>query len=172
MRCITSARFNMTATILYQGDYTPAPVDNTEEGHWVEGKQDPLTGEINRVWVPADGDSVTPGVQEVRVKCIVRGIPDGGIRVAGTTERITPDGVWESADYAKMQLPPNVKISKRDRVTNITNRRGEYPWKEEEFDNRPTVFEVLGVGPIFDPFGNHIESSVLLQRAEIQTENG
>jgi hypothetical protein len=159
----------MTATILTQEGLQGSTNADGEivAGHY-EFKQDPLTGEIIRTWVIEDVDPVTPGTQEKRVKCIVRSIPDGGIRVAGTTERITPQGLWDSADYAKMQAPPSVKISKRDRVTNVTNRKGIVVWREEEFDNKPTVFEVLGVNPVFDPFGNHIENNILLQRAEVQ----
>lgn len=146
--------------------------DTNEDGEIIAGhyedKQDPITGEIERVWVVEDVDPVTPGVQEKRVKCIVRGILDGGIRVAGTTERITPQGIYENIDYVKMQFPANITITKRDRITNVTNRNGVVVWREEEFDNRPTVFDVLGVTPVLDPFGNHVENSALLQRADVQ----
>lgn len=169
MRCITSARFNMTATVLTQGTLV---VDDTSEdgtviGHW-ENKQDPETGEIIRVWVVEDADPVAPGVQAKTVKCIVRGILDGGIRVAGTTERYTPQGLIESVDYVKMQFPASVVITKRDRVTNVTNRKGIIVWREEEANNAPTIFDVQGVTPVLDPFGNLIEWSALLQRSEVQ----
>ena len=169
MSCITDARFNMTATVLSQEVLSGTANENGEitAGHWVN-KQDPITGEIIRVWEVEDVDPVEPGTQEKRVKCIVRGIQDGGIRVAGTTERITPAGLWESVDYVKMQFPASVKITKRDRITNVTNSTGIVIWREEEFDNKPTVFEVLGVQPIVDPFGQLIEQSALLQRAEVQ----
>jgi hypothetical protein len=151
----------MTATVLNQGPTAP-----DTGGHWVE-RQDPDTGEIERVWTN-DDDVVTPGVQQRIIPCIVRGVIDGGIRVAGTTERYTPAGIYESVDYAKMSFPANIKLSKRDRITNVTNRKGEIIWREEEFDNSATVFDVMGVTPIVDPFGVHIENLALLQRAEVQ----
>lgn len=168
MRCITSARFNMTSTVLTQDDQGQYDDNNLGEvGHW-ENRQDPETGEIIRVWVVEDADPVAPGVQAKTVKCIVRGILDGGIRVAGTTERYTPQGLIESVDYVKMQFPASVTITKRDRVTNIANRKGIIIWREEESDNAPTIFDVQGVTPVVDPFGNLIEWSALLQRSEAQ----
>lgn len=170
MRCLTSARFNMTATVLTQGEIVADEVNEdgtVTAGHW-ESKQDPETGEIIRIWVVEDTDPITPGTQEKRVKCIVRGILDGGIRVAGTTERYTPQGILESVDYVKMQFPASVKITKRDRVTNVANRHGIIIWREEEFNNAPTIFDVLGVTPITDPFGNLIEWTALLHRSEVQ----
>lgn len=169
MRCITSARFNMTATVLTQGglivdDTNP---DGSVVGHW-ENKQDPETGDIIRIWVVEDADPSTPEIDAKVVKCIVRGILDGGIRVAGTTERYTPQGLIESVDYVKMQFPASVTITKRDRVTNIANRKGIIIWREEEADNAPTIFDVQGVTPVVDPFGNLIEWSALLQRSEAQ----
>lgn len=158
----------MTSTVLTQDDQGQYDDNNLGEvGHW-ENRQDPETGEIIRVWVVEDADPVAPGVQAKTVKCIVRGILDGGIRVAGTTERYTPQGLIESVDYVKMQFPASVTITKRDRVTNIANRKGIIIWREEESDNAPTIFDVQGVTPVVDPFGNLIEWSALLQRSEAQ----
>lgn len=165
MRCLTSVRMNMRATLLSQGDYGTVEVE--EAGYFVE-RQNPVTFQLERVWVTKDSDPDTPDVQPLVFKCIARGIVDGGIRVAGTTERFLPSGIIESADYVRMQFPANIIISKRDRVYNITNNAGKAIWVEEEYNGAPTVFEVLGVQPILDPFGNHVENHALLQRAEVQ----
>lgn len=164
MRCLTSARFNMVATILYQGEYgTPRTATS------FVGRQNPVTLEIERDWV-VDSDSVIAGVQQVDFPLIARGIVDGGIRVVGTTERINPDGVFVSEDYVRIQFPANIELSKRDRVYNIRNpKTGSAIWKEEEFDGDPTIFDVLGVTPILDPFGQHVENQALLQRSEVQS---
>ena len=165
MRCITSARFNMTATVLRQGNYGEEEVE--QAGYWAE-RQNPETLEIERVWVNVD-DPTTPEIDATSFNCIARGIVAGGIRVAGTTERITPQGVLDSADYVFMQLGPNLELSKRDRIYNIKSSNGHLVWKEEEHNGAATVFEVLGVTPIMDPFGRHIENHALLQRAEVQS---
>lgn len=164
--CLTSARFNMKADILRQNITTPNPPD--PEGTWVY-KQDE-SGEIIRVWQPGSDNPETPeneaeGLESFR--CEARGIIDGGIRVAGTTERWSD--VYENVDYVKISFPASVKISKRDRITNIRDPKGNIIWKEEEQPSAPpTVFNVMGVTPIVDPFGRHIESQALLERAERQ----
>ena len=164
MRCITSARYTMVATVIRQGEYGTPRTSGS-----YQNRQNPVTFEIERVWVPVVDNPNTSVVENGDFPCIARGIVDGGIRVAGTTERITPSGVIESADYVRMQFGPGVNISKRDRVYNIRDKQGKVLWKEEEHDGGPTVFEVLGVTPIFDPFNRMVEQHALLQRAEIQS---
>jgi len=162
--CLVSSKYNMTATILTQGP--TAPVTPEGDGHW-EQKQDPDTGEIIRVWVE-DSDPDTPGTQTRTVPCMVRGVIVGGVRAAGTTERFDPKGVYENIDFVKMNFPADVVITKRDRITNVTGPDGTVIWKEEEFSGAPTVFDVLGITPVVDPFGMLVENFALLQRAGVQ----
>jgi hypothetical protein len=99
---------------------------------------------------------------------MVRGITNGGIRVAGTTQRYT--ALYENIDWAVMTFPKSVVLTKRDRITSISNSAGAVIWEEEEMDGRPpTVFMVMGSTPVIDPFGNHIENTCLLQRAQVQS---
>lgn len=176
-RCLTGARFNMKATLLHQNDpYVPeGDIDLNLYGEWVES-QDPLTGEIVRVWKAYD-NPVTPDVDEDVLKigtidCLARGIVDGGIRVAGTTERF--GDTYENIDYVKLWVPARVKISKRDRVTNIKDASGHIRWLDEEFIDpataevpKATVFNVNGVTPLFDAFNRMTEQFILLERAEV-----
>lgn len=173
MRCLTSARFNMRADVLKQGTDPAPPPD--EFGEWVQ-EQDPLTHEIIRVWKPFEvtpDDPTTPTYDPsfMSVPCIARGIVDGGIRVAGTTERWGE--LYQNVDYVRMVFPANFVITKRDRITNIRNRAGQILWKDEETDPtatggwRSTVFEVMGVTPVPDPWGRHIENVAMLSRAEV-----
>jgi hypothetical protein len=169
MLCISSARFNLTAKRLVQGDNNTDPTDSHEfeNGSYVY-QQDPDTGAFIRVWVedPDITDTVLP--DDLRIPCIARGVVDGGIRVAGTTERYTPAGIYENVDFVRMQFPAGYILTKRDKVTDIRNGKNILLWKEEEFDGAATVFDVLGVTPIIDPFGNHVENTALLQRSEVQ----
>lgn len=178
--CLTGARFTMSAMVLHQNDdYVPeGDIDLDLYGEWVNS-QDPLTGEIVRVWVPYEDDSGTPNVDESvtfgTIPCLARGIVDGGIRVAGTTERF--GDTYENIDFAKMWVPGHIRISKRDRVTNIRDRSGHIRWLDEEFDDpmditppKATVFNVNGVTPLFDAFNNLSEQFVLLERAEVRSE--
>jgi hypothetical protein len=170
--CLTGARFNMRADILRQGAVVNNKVEPTDEqGEWVM-QQDPDSGEIIRVWQPVDGggstSTTTDDVELDTIDCIARGIVDGGIRVAGTTERF--GDMYENVDFVSMTVGPNVQITKRDKVTNIRNARGIVLWRNEEMGDPapPTVFSVLGVTPIPDPWGDLVEQRVMLERAERQ----
>lgn len=166
MSCLLSSRFNMRATVLRQSGTNP---QENPGGHW-ETVQDPDSGAIKRVWVP-DEDSDTPGNQTLVINCMVRGVTNGGIRVAGTTQRYSE--IYENIDWATFVFPRNVILSKRDRITNVSNSKGQLIWKEEEIEGAPaTVFIVMGVTPVIDPFGNHIENTALIQRAQVQSGQG
>lgn len=179
--CLTGARFNMSATLLHQNDdYNPYPdpINPDLYGEWVES-QDPLTGEIVRVWVPFEepvDDPETPedegAVKIGTIPVVARGIVDGGIRVAGTTERF--GDTYENIDYVKLWVPAHVRISKRDRVTNIKDASGHIRWVDEEFSDpaidetpKATVFNVNGVTPLFNAFNVMTEQFVLLERATV-----
>lgn len=181
--CITSLKYDQTATLLRQGYGSSVPIIGTDEvlhedsettGPYVT-KQDPITGAIIRVWEPAiivPDDPATPDINEEQVfnfECQARGIITGGLNSQGTAERWTSKGTYENVDFVEMQVAPSVIITKRDRVTNIRNSRGEIVWREEEYGSmKPTVFDVRGVMPSLDPFGSLVEWYVLLERTEDQ----
>ena len=166
--CLTSVRFNMRADILRQTDSTGEPIN--EEGEWVE-IQDPDSGELIREWQPADqvDDENTPeyeGLESFPV--LARAIIDGGIRVQGATEHFNPE--YEKIGYVRIWFPASVDISERDRVTNIREAKSKkIIWRERQIPSKPpTVWEVTGITEIVDPFGKHVESMALLERAERQ----
>lgn len=184
IKCLTAGRMTMQATLLHQSEnYTPVPdLDIDQYGEWVDS-QSPLSGQIVKVWKPYPNGTVSPSIGqsvtvENRISCIARGIVDGGIRVAGTTERFGDS--YENIDFVKMWTPPSVRISKRDRVTNIRDPRGNIIWVDEEYvdideDNfmqaKATVFNVNGVTPLLDAFNRHVENFVLLERAAVYGED-
>jgi len=189
IQCLTAGRMTMTATLLHQtevgGGVIDGDIDDGQYGDWVRS-QDPLTNEIVRVWQPKppvnpydpySGLPDTGIVVAPSIPCIARGIVDGGIRVAGTTERF--GDTYENIDYVKMWVPASVKISKRDRVTNIKDPRGHIMWVDEEFSDprtdetpRATVFDVNGVTPLFNAFNRMTEQFVLLQRSSVRGTSG
>lgn len=187
LSCLTAGRMTMSATLLHRtdevGDFVPTPVDDInldDYGTW-EDSQDPLTGEIVKIWepLPAPGsyDYIPPGDTRPNpmkvlqnIPCIARGIVDGGIRVAGTTERFGES--YENIDFVKMWIPANIVVTKRDRITNIRDRSGRVRWLDEEYyvpgesaSLRATVFNVNGVTPLLDAYNNVVEWFVLLERA-------
>lgn len=181
MRCLTSARMNMMVDVLRQADQDAEYVDISEQGKHVVW-QNPRTGQLERKWVPlvegapdpSDPDADEP--QVFSIPCTFQGIIDGGIRVAGTTERF--DKSYDNVDFAKMVIPEYYKgkrvvLSKRDRITNVRNRKtGRVIWVEEELDAEngvfpATVFDVLGVTPVPLPMTDAVEYHVLLARADL-----
>lgn len=156
----------MRADILRQ-DGVDNPTTINDEGSWAI-KQDPESGEVIRVW-QSNPVAVNPDIPSnlESFVCSARAIIDGGIRVAGTTERFNSD--YYGSDWVKLIFPANVQISRRDRITNIRDSSGKVLWIEEESEtNAPTIFNVNGVSPLTDPFGRHIQSFALLERIELQ----
>jgi hypothetical protein len=120
-------------------------------------RQDPDSGEVRKYWT----------VAKQGVPCTFHGILEGGIRVAGTTERF--GNIYENIDWAKMEFYSGEPITKRSQITNVRNLRGVIIWREEEMEGAPpTVFDVQGVTPIVDSMGNNSENTALLQRHEVQ----
>ena len=178
-RSVIGARYTMRATILRASTANSEPVDLTSDGSWVE-KQDPITGEIVTVWEPApetptsdnpnDSPDLNSDVRVDEIWCWARGIVDGGVRAAATTEDF--DDIYRNVDIINMWVPRNYRISKRDRVTNIRTPDGHILWRDEEHEDstdplRATVFNVNGVIPVLDPFNRHIDNFCLLERAEV-----
>lgn len=171
MRCLSSARFNMTADILRQGTQAVVESDLHEVGEYVP-QQDPVSGEIIRVWQPGVSDDPTTPNDEsiVTIPVEARGIVDGGIRVAGTTERFGAD--FSSVDFVRIRFPAEYTLTKRDRVTNIRDAAGNVAWLDEEVRPesglyRATVFNVNGVTPLFNgPFNVLDKWEALLERVD------
>lgn len=166
--CLTSARYSMICDIISPTDGGgPKPDAAGDQGHW-EWKQDEESGAIVQEWVRDNPDTVEiEGVVIKDVPLFAEGIVDGGIRVAGTTETFRDEYV--AVDWVRAQFPPNVLITRRDRVANIRDKRtGLIQWREDEMYGRPdTMFNVQGVTPVHF-MGKHVENHVLLERTEVQ----
>lgn len=165
--CLTSARFNMKADLLRQTDSTGEVID--DDGEWVL-VTDPYSDEIIRKWQPNEnrGDENPFHAVLQSFPLMARSIIDGGIRLQGNNENWSPE--YEKVGYLRIWFPASVEISERDRVTNIRDKNDKIIWTERQMPEQPypTVYEVTGITEIVDPFGNHIESMALLQRAERQ----
>lgn len=171
VKCLTSVRFNMKADILRQSNGESTP---TADGHW-EDRQDPISLEIIRQWIPVGDNPATPtneGTLASTFACLARGIVGTGLRGDGTGEQW--GDLYIDIDYCRIEFPARVLLTKRDRVTNIRNRNGKILWLEEEVGPdiqgvfKSTVFDVKGVTPIIDPFGNHTSNVAMLERASVQ----
>lgn len=68
-----------------------------------------------------------------------------------------------------IQIRTAEKINIRHKVTSIRNKEGEYIWTELNYPTEtPTVFEVVGMTPITDPFGVSMGYNITAKRSENQ----
>lgn len=173
--CVTSAKYDQTATLLRQGYSTSIPNESGVPEGYYKIEKHPITGEPIRVWVGGrlDDDPSTPDIDEslnvFRFECQARPVITGGLNSQGTTERWNSKGGYENVEFVEIQIPKHVVVTKRDRITDITDSRNNQIWVEEEAGSfKPTVFDVLGVAPSLDPFGSVIEFFALLKRSDVQ----
>ena len=68
-----------------------------------------------------------------------------------------------------IQVRTSDKLTMREKVTNIRDAGGNVIWSEINFPTEtPTVFEIIGVTPVTDPFGTVIAYNSSMKRSENQ----
>lgn len=173
VRCLTGIKFTMNAEVLKPVGITEGdPVLDSTAGMW-QTTQDPITLEVRYEWVPNTAtpdnpDTVPNEFVPETIDCLARGVMSSGVALTGTGERFGE--FYQSLEYVRLWVPASVIITKRDRVTNIREKRGgKVVWVDEEFGGgtRATVFNVTGSTPLFDPFNKHTQNLVYLERADL-----
>lgn len=160
-QCIVPSQYSMKATVLTpEGDVRPI---DPNAGTWVT-KQDPDTGEIVKRWEPVVDNVDTDIMETGEIDCIISPLT----RVYGF-ERFDANGEYVARAYLKMKFPPNYVITLRDQVTNIRDAEGVVLYREAAFDNSPTIYGVVSVDHLTDPFGVRSESVAVLQRMDVQS---
>lgn len=170
VRCITGAKFTMQATLLRQTpDWEPSTTDPNFDGEWIDS-QDPLSGEIVRVWIPVEEIPDDPDTPEYdpstqHIPCVARGY--------STSNRFTSNRVfgddYKNIDVIRMWVPSWVHVTKNDRITNVRDKEGHVLWVEEFMQDTPqaVTFNISGVVPQLGPFNNHTETFLILERVEV-----
>lgn len=68
-----------------------------------------------------------------------------------------------------IQIRTIEKLNLRHKITAIRDKNNNYIWKELNYPTEsPTVFEVIGVTPMLDPFGTIVGYSTVAKRSENQ----
>jgi hypothetical protein len=68
-----------------------------------------------------------------------------------------------------IQIRTIKKLNIRHKITNIKNKNGTFVWTELDYPSEtPTVFEITGVTPITDPFGEVLAYNTIAVRSENQ----
>lgn len=111
--------------------------------------QDPISGAIVRSYT-----TTSKGVG-----CMVRDAMG-----TGSTERFGE--IYENVDWLYADVSKSNGVDKEYRVTNIKDASGTLVWAES--DGTATTFDVLGISPRIDAFGNHTEDRLLLKRSDSQ----
>lgn len=161
------------------------PVDRVGVGSYVR-VQDPDSGEILEKWVPAGQDNPPGSATTVpdyltnipaqrQIPCYVRGYTNLGFRSSANRE-ILLHGDYTIIESVQFDYPvewdgTKVVLDHQSLVTNIRANEDVsddtgYIYKTET--GRPTIWEVQGITPVVDPFGNYLRNTTVLKRAEVQ----
>lgn len=117
--------------------------------------QDEYTGAIKKEWN-----------YYTTVNCSAKGV----ISNATTTRTGDRQVLGNKYKYDQfVEIRTIEKINVRHKITNIRNQKGAFIWTELDYPTEtPTVFEVVGMTPITDPFGTVIAYNTTAKRSENQ----
>jgi hypothetical protein len=117
--------------------------------------QDPDTGAIKKQWNYIE-----------TIPCYAKGIISNSATARGGDKAV----VGATYKYEQMiEVRTIMRLSLREKITNILNRNGDVIWAELNYPNStPTVFEVIGSTPITDPFGNILGYNTTVKRSDNQ----
>lgn len=118
-------------------------------------EQDPDTGAIIKEWIFYE-----------TLDCSVKGIISNSTSTRSNDRQIL-DNRYKQDQH--IQIRTSKKINLRHKITNIRNKHGQYVWTELDYPTEtPTVFEVVGVTPVTDPFGTMLGYNITAKRSENQ----
>jgi len=118
--------------------------------------QDPDTGAIIKEWNYVDS-----------VDCFAKGVISNSTS-SRNSDRQNFDSRYKNEQM--IQIRTIQKLNIRHKITNIKNKNGTPVWTELDYPSEtPTVFEIVGVTPITDPFGEILAYNTIAVRSENQT---
>ena len=117
--------------------------------------QDPDTGALIKEWHYVD-----------TLSCGAKGI----VSNSASTRTYDKQSVGNRYKFEQfVEIRTAEKINIRHKITNIRNAKGVPIWTELDYPSEtPTVFEVIGVTPITDPFGTIVAYNTTIKRSENQ----
>ena len=117
--------------------------------------QDPDTGAIKRDW------------QFYKtIDCHAKGVISNSATTRSSDKQIFSN---KYINDQIIQVRTVDKLTMREKITNVRDASGNPIWTEINYPTEtPTVFEVVGVTPVTDPFGTVIAYNSTLKRSENQ----
>lgn len=117
--------------------------------------QDPDTGALLKEWNYYN-----------TLDCSAKGIVSNATSTRAN-DRQTIDNRYKLEQHVEIRTTE--KINMRHKITNIRNSKGQVIWTELDYPTEtPTVFEVVGVTPMTDPFGIIVGYNTTVKRSENQ----
>ena len=117
--------------------------------------QDEYTGEFKKEWIYYD-----------TIDCWAKGIVSNSTSTRSNDRQIL-DNRYKNDQFIEIRTMQ--KLNMRSKITNIRNKHNIPVWTELDYPTEtPTVFEVVGVTPIIDPFGTIIAYNTTAKRSENQ----
>lgn len=118
-------------------------------------EQDPDTGALKKEWNYYD-----------TLDCSAKGIVSNSASTRSYDKQVI-DNRYKNEQFIELRTAQKINI--RHKITNIRNLKGNVIWTELDYPSEtPTVFEIMGVTPITDPFGNVIAYNTTAKRSENQ----
>ena len=118
-------------------------------------QQYPDTGAIKKEWI-----------YQKSMDCHAKGTISNSATTRSSDKQIFDN---RYANDQQVQVRTTERLTSRDKVSNIRDQKNNPIWTEINFpSDTPTVFEVVGVTPITDPFGRLIGYNSTLKRSENQ----
>jgi hypothetical protein len=120
-----------------------------------QDSQDPTTGAIAKTWQ-----------FHKTVDCAAKSIINNSASVRGSNKQMI-DTRYQNDQVLEVRTEERITV--RDKITNIRDSKNNCIWTELNYpSDTPTVFEIVGITPITDPFGNLMGYSSTVKRSENQ----
>lgn len=127
------------------------------------------TGQLVRTYGEPDPDADPQEIFPVRlatysnISVEARGLGNLRGKDSGTAE--VYKNIYQMMDFIRVKTMQQVDESYR--IGNIRDASGSIAWTEP--DGSATLFDIVGVTPSFDPFGQFMEYEIFCNRAQAQT---
>lgn len=121
----------------------------------VVATQNPATKEISRTWTVTD-----------TFMCDAQSIKSSGASDTANNKKFGK----EYSEEQRIKIVSKKKLNKRQRITNLTDKNGNFIWTVPGISGEASIFEIASVSPLFDMFGNVMEYEIMAK--EVFTQNG
>ena len=100
------------------------------------------------------------------VPCSAKGVISNSISTRSSDRQVI-DTRYQNEQF--IQVRTSEKLNMRNKLTNVRTKKGTVIWSEINYPTEtPTVFEIVGITPVTDPFGEIIAYNTMAKRSENQ----